>query len=232
MSELWFVLVIGIAIVGGAGYFYLQHQRRQGIMAFADKHGFAYTAHAPPGLLGHGFPLFYKGDGRGAENGVIGQWKDIEFRAADFWYYDERARDAQGRSGGRTYHRFSVAAIEIPAWLPDLAIHRENLFTVIGDRLGAGDIDFESEEFNRQIRVKAKDRKFAFELIDTRMMQWLLGCDRRFGFEVHGKGILIYSKRLKPTELLPLIGSLQQFRDRIPPLVWREYGYEPTEEVQ
>ena len=208
-----------------AASFYLKHQRRQGLLTFAKRHGYAYTAHAPSGLLAHGFPLFYKGDGRGAENGIIGKWKDMDFRAADFWYYDE-TRDAQGRSS-RNYHRFSVAAVEIPAWLPDITIGRENLLTALADRLGLSDIDFESEEFNRAFQIKSKNRKFAFELIDPRMMQWLLSCDRRFGFEIHAKGILIYSKRLKPTELLPLIGSLKQFRDRIPRLVWNEYGHAP-----
>lgn len=232
VDGLWFVLFVGIAIVAAGIYAYLKHQRRQALLAFAQRHAFAYTAHAPPGLLSHGFPLFLKGDGRGAENGIVGKWKDMDFRAADFWYYEERSRDAQGRGGGRSYYRFSVAAIEVPAWLPDLTVSRENIFTAIGDRIGLGDIDFESEEFNRAMRVKARDRKFAFELIDPRMMQWLLTCDRRFGFEVHGKGILIYSKRLKPSELLPLIGSLQQFRDRIPRLVWTDYGYEPKEDAR
>lgn len=232
MDGLWFVLFIGLAIAAVAASFYLKHQRRQGLQSFAQKHGFAYTAHAPPGLLGAGFPLFHKGDGRGAENGITGKWKETEFSAADYWYYNEQESDAQGGGGGRTYHRFSVASTDIPAWLPDITICRESLVTALADRIGVKDIAFESEEFNRAFEIKAKDRKFAFELIDPRMMQWLLSCDRRFGFELHGRGILIYSKRLKPTELLPLIGSLHQFAERIPRLVWTNYGYEPKQDAR
>ena len=200
----------------------LKKRRREGMAQFAAKHGFVYTPQAPPGLLAYGFPLFFKGDGRGAENGVVGEWKGVPFKAADYWYYEESTDSKGNRS--KSYSRFSVAAIELEAWLPDIDIHRENVLTRLGDKLGMKDIDFESEEFNRAFQVKAKDRKFAFELIDPRMMQWLLSCDRRFGFEVHGKGVLVYSKTLKPEEMLPLIATLKEFRERVPRLVWTNYG--------
>lgn len=215
-------LGVVVLIVALLVSYVLKLRRREGMARFATKHGFDYTTHAPPGLLAYGFPLFFKGDGRGAENGVVGHWKGMPFKAADFWYYTESTDSKGNRS--KNYSRFSVAVIELEAWLPDIAIHRENVFTLLGDRLGLKDIDFESEEFNRAFQVKAKDRKFAFELVDPRMMQWLLSCDRRFGFEIHGKGVLIYSKPLKPTEMLPLVATLKEFRERVPRLVWTNYG--------
>ena len=232
VDSLWFVLFAGVAIAFAGGRYYLKHQRKQELASFAQRHRFVYTPHAPPGLLAYSFPLFYRGDGRGADNGIAGTWKDMPFKAADFWYYEETARDAQGRQGGRTYRHFSVAAIDIPAWLPDVTIARENLMTVLANRLGMSDIDFESEEFNRSFQVRAEDRKFAFELIDPRMMQWLLSCDRRLGFELHGRGILVYSKRLAAKDLIVMIGSLEEFRDRIPRLVWNTYAYEPPAEAR
>lgn len=213
--------VVGIITVLIASYV-LKMRRRQGLAQLASRYGFTYTLHAPPGLLAYGFPLFFKGDGRGAENGIVGEWKSMPFKAADFWYFTE-SRDSKGNRT-KNYSRFSVAVLELDAWLPDIDIHRENVFTLLGDKLGLKDIDFESEEFNRAFQVKAKNRKFAFELVDPRMMQWLLSCDRRFGFEVHGKGVLIYSKRLKPAEMLPLIATLKEFEERVPRLVWTNYG--------
>jgi hypothetical protein len=215
--------VIGAAIAIAAGSYYLKQKRKEGFGAFAAKYGFVYTPHAPPGLLGYTFPLFHKGDGRGAENGIIGTWKDMPFKAADYWYYDESTDSKGNRS--KSYSRFSVAVVDIEAWLPDLAVHRENVMTFLADKVGLKDIEFESEEFNRQFQVKAKDRKFAFELIDPRMMQWLLTCDRNLGFELHGRAILIYSHRLRPHEMLPLIASLREFRNRIPELVWTNYAW-------
>lgn len=218
-----FALFAAAVVIIGAVAYYTKKKRREGFAAFASKYGFVYTRQEPPGLLAYDFPLFHKGDGRGAENGIVGTWKDMAFKAADYWYYTETTDSNGNRS--KSYSRFSVAVTELDAWLPDLAVYRENVFTSLADKLGLKDIDFESEEFNRAFQVKSKNRKFAFELIDPRMMKWLLSCDRSFGFELHGKAILIYSHKLRPHELLPLIGSLKGFRERIPRLVWTNYGH-------
>lgn len=220
--EYVWLLAIGVVIAIAVGSYLLKQKRKEDMAAFASRYGFVYTPHSPPGLLAYGFPLLHKGDGRGAENGVVGTWKDMPFKAADYWYYTE-STDSQGHRS-KSYSRFSVAVIEMDAWLPDIAIHRENVFTLLGDKIGLKDIEFESEEFNRTVQVKARDRKFAFELVDARMMQWLLSCDDRFGFEVHGKAVLVYSKRLKPNEMLPLIATLKEFEERVPRLVWTNYG--------
>ena len=64
----------------------------------------------------------------------------------------------------------------------------------------------------------------AYQLIDPRMMNWLLSTGGAFGFEVVGPNLLVYSHRRRPTELIPLFGSAQLFRDHIPRLVRTEYG--------
>jgi len=228
-TTLLFALFVGIVIAIAAGSYYLKQKRKENCAAFAAKYGFSYSPAGPPGLLAYSFPLLHKGDGRGAENGITGAWKDMSFKAADYWYYTE-SRDSKGNRT-KNYSHFSVAVTEIDAWLPDLAVYRENVFTALADKLGLKDINFESEEFNRAFQIRSDNRKFAFELVDPRMMQWLLSCDDSFGFELHGKAILIYSHRLRPHELLPLIGSLKEFRDRIPRLVWTNYGYQRPAEA-
>jgi hypothetical protein len=35
---------------------------------------------------------------------------------------------------------------------------------------------------------------------------------------------LVYSKRRRPTELIPLLGTLKQFRDQVPRVVYDLYG--------
>ena len=74
--------------------------------------------------------------------------------------------------------------------------------------MGLRDIDFESEAFNRAWNVKAEDREFAFKLVDARMMHYLMSTEG-FGYEVVGPWLLVYTKRLKPTELIPLLGSAE-----------------------
>ena len=56
------------------------------------------------------------------------------------------------------------------------------------------------------------------------MMHWLLETDRAFAFETCGRWLLIYSKRRRPAELVPLLGTLQGFRDQVPRVVFDLYG--------
>ncbi len=70
--------------------------------------------------MAYGFSLFHKGGGRGPRNGVIGTWKDMPFKAADYWYYTE-STDLEGNRS-KSYSRFSVAVTDIEAWLLNLAI--------------------------------------------------------------------------------------------------------------
>src|SRR5687768_16561466 len=86
-------LVLGLVVS-----YILKARRREGMAQFAARYGFEYTPHAPSGLLAYGFPLFFKGDGWGAENGVIGEWKGLPFKAADFWYYTESTDSKGNRS--------------------------------------------------------------------------------------------------------------------------------------
>ena len=61
-----------------------------------------------------------------------------------------------------------------------LTIDREGFFTRLADAIGLDDIEFELQEFNDAFNVKAKDRKFANDLIDQRMMRFLLTTDAAF----------------------------------------------------
>jgi hypothetical protein len=94
----------------------------------------------------------------------------------------------------------------------------------LADHLALHDVEFESEEFNRRFNVRGSDRRFANDLVDARMIQWLLTVDGAFEFEVAGRWILCFSKKRRPTELIPLLGTLQRFRDRVPRVVFELYG--------
>jgi hypothetical protein len=163
------------------------------------------------------------GDGRGIENVMSGAWQELPVKEADYWYYDE-STDGKGNRT-RTYHRFSVVIAELQCFLPQVSVTKENLMTRLADHLGFQDINFESEQFNREFQIKSRDREFAFKLIDARMIQWFLSTDGRFGFETNGPNVLVYMKKLKaPEELIPLFGTAKEFHDRIPRIVWSEYS--------
>ena len=222
MEVVWVVLVIGGVIAVFVLSLYLKAKRRQELQAFATRHGLQFSEHDPFGLLNWPFTLLRKGDGRGIENVMWGPWQGAEpVTAFDYWYYTESTNSKGGRT--RSYSRFSCALIQVPAAFPHLDIGRENLFTRMADGMGMEDIEFESPDFNRRYNVKASERRFAYEVLDTRMLDWLARYDQGYAFEIVGDRILAYRRRTKAAGLIPLIGTLRTFRERIPRVAWGLY---------
>lgn len=221
MEVLALLVVIAVAVASIVAAFHLKARRREAFRAFALQNGLQYAEPDPFDLLGWPFNLFRRGDGRGIENVLWGTWRQKPIHAFDYWYYTETT-DSRGRRS-RSYRRFSCALVEVPASFPHLELAREDLFSRLADHLGLEDIEFESPEFNRRYNVKAKERKFAYELIDARMLEWLVDFDQGLAFEVMGNRVLAYGRRAKPSGLLGLIGTAVMFRDHIPRVAWSLY---------
>lgn len=223
MEVLLFIAAIVAAALIGWLAWYWGHKRREAFRAFAAQHGLEYARHDPFGILSLPFTLFMRGDGRRVENVLWGEWRGEPVRAFDYWYYTE-SRDSKGNRS-RTYHRFTCALLEVEAGFPPLQIGRENVLTRLADGLGFRDIQFESPDFNRRFQVKGKDRKFAYELIDARLMQWMAGLQIPIGVEVVGSWVVVFQgKRLPPEGFVPVIEVAREFRRRIPRVAWSHYG--------
>jgi len=223
MQILVFVLIAALVGLGIWYSYYRKRQRRLDLATFARQYQLEYSQVDGVGLIGYPFHLFSRGDGRGCENLLEGQWQGLPMREADYWYYDESS-DSEGRRT-KSYHYFSVVVADLGVQCPSaVSIEKENLMTRLADHVGLHDIEFESEQFNREFNVKSKDREFTFKLVDDRMMQWLLETGGSFGFEVAGPWLLVYCKRLQPMAVVPLFGTAKGFTDRLPRLVRAEYG--------
>jgi hypothetical protein len=218
---LLFVLVIAAA--GGIAYlaYWQKKQRRLGFAHVARQLGLTYTQDDPYGLVGAPFELFQKGDGRGVENVIAGTWQGIEVRAFDYWYYEESS-DGQGHRS-RTYYRFDCAVFPVSAICPHLMIGNETFFTRLAGALSFHDIEFENEEFNRAFNVKCEDRKFANDVVDSRMIDWLIANGDGAKFEVTGSGALVAIDRCDPNELVGLLGLARDFVDHVPKVVFSLY---------
>jgi hypothetical protein len=220
VEALIFVL-IGLAVAAGIWLsYYVKRKRRQDLQRAAAQLGLQFSAEDTFGLVNRPFELFDRGDGRGCENVMWGTWKELDVTEFDYWYY-EQSSDSKGRTS-RTYHRFSSALIDIDALCPHLTIGRETFFTRMADHFGFRDIEFESEEFNRAMTVQGTDPKFATDLIDARMMRWLLEA-KGWSFELHDRSILCFGNRQRPDAVPLVILALRAFRDHIPRVVWELY---------
>jgi hypothetical protein len=220
-------LFVVAAIAAVAIQWWLKQKRRDELGAVAKRLGLRFSEEDTSDTLSLPFALFTAGDGRGTENLLEGTWEELPLREFDYWYYVE-STDAQGHRT-KSYKRFSCAVTEIAdVAFPHLSIAQENLFTRLADGIGLDDIAFELAEFNDEFNVKSRDRKFANDLVDQRMMRWLLATEGNASFEVAGRWLLVAVRRVSPGEIVPLLATLKGFRDQLPRVVYDLYGPSAT----
>ena len=216
-------LFVVAAIAAVAIQWWLKQKRRDEIAAVANRLGLSFSEEDTSDALSLPFALFTAGDGRGTENLLEGTWEGISLREFDYWYYVE-STDAQGHRS-KSYQRFSCAVTELEGVaFPHLSVARENVFTRLADGIGLDDIAFELAEFNDAFNVKSRDRRFASDFVDQRMMRWLLGTDGGYSFETTGRWLLVAIRRVHPTELVSVLATLKAFRDQVPRVVLDLYG--------
>lgn len=211
--------VVAIVLAAVIGY-QVQKRRIKLWQQTAARLGFQYSRQDQLDLLSLPFNLFERGDGRGCENVIWGTKDGVDEKAFEYWFYDTTT-NAQGHSS-RSYSYFSCALLPAPVVCPHTTIGPEGFFSRIGRALGFHDIDFESEDFNRNMKVKSAEPKFANYLIDARMMQWLLE-NKGWQFELSGQQILTYCKRVKPPEIVGVISAAEGFHKQIPNVIEDTY---------
>ena len=123
------------------------------------------------------FSLFQRGSSRYAYNTLSGSLEtSLGKHPAQMgdYHYTTRSTDSKGKSK-TTHHRHSYLLVEIPlAGVPSLTIRPEHFFDRVGSFFGFDDIDFESAEFSDKFHVKSQDKRFAYDLIHPRMMEFLM----------------------------------------------------------
>jgi hypothetical protein len=190
-------IAIILVVLAGAGLIALiikaaieaEKRRKQRIAdmhAFADLLGCAFSPGRDPDHdeKYHHFELFRRGFDRAAYNTIFGtiELDDavVELNAGDFTYKTRETytTTVNGKTQTRTRivkHHFSYFIMELPyIRMPDLLIRREGFFDKVASAFGKNDIDFESAEFSRKHFVKCDSRKFAYDIIHPRMMEFLL----------------------------------------------------------
>jgi len=182
MSQPVVILLIVLAAVAVASLAYLSYlaekKRREALAGLAGELGWRF---APERDSSHDdeyahFEIFRRGHSRRAYNTMFGELEDGGRRyfakAGDFVY---KKTSGSGDNRRTTTYRFSYLILHLP-WpgVPDLLIRPEGLFDKLAGAFGFDDIDFESEEFSRKFHVKSPDRRFAYDVIHPRMMEYLL----------------------------------------------------------
>ena len=221
MPILIFVL-IGVLIVFAIYVAYqTKKRRREAFFALGNKLGLRYDEGDPFNTVDLPFDLFQKGSRQGVENTLFGETGGMRVRLFDY-YFVETSTNSNGTSSSTTYP-FSCALGEIDADCPHLVVEREGFLSSIARGLGFHDIETESEEFNKAFKISCDDRRFAFAMLDQRMMAWLLDEGAVCQYETMGPLVLCYIKRVKPEEYENLLEVLRRFRAHVPDVVGSLY---------
>ncbi len=209
------ILFILAAIVAVVLQAHAQNKREKLVRAWAHINKYEFVPGRDPRAI-HRFDLdcLEQGLGRYAYNRVRGMMGDAPFEAFDY-HYETTSTDSKGNTQTH-HHHFSAAIIEAPARLKPLFIRKEGFFDRVSRAVGFDDIDFESAEFSDTFFVKAKDRKWAYDVVSQRTMELLLKMPH-YRIEISGPHIAVYrSKRFKPEEFGTAVYLAKQILEGIP----------------
>lgn len=171
------VIIIAIAAILIAAALYdrrLKRKRIEALTGWASQHGLEFLEYEDGSYDGR-FPAFEclkQGSNRYAYNRCEGVRNGNSLCAFDY-HYETYTRSKGGRR--RTHHHyFSAVVVKSPIVLKPLFLRPENFFDKVKEFFGADDIDFESIEFSRRFFVKAPDKRWAYDVIHQRTMEFLL----------------------------------------------------------
>ena len=174
-----FVLVAFVAVIIVGAYFAhkAEKERTEALAALAAKLGFRFD---PNEDESHDeqyaqFEVFNRGHSRVAKNTLTGEFglfgRPCNVRCGDFRY---RVTSGSGKNRRTRTYRFSYVIVHPPWDTPPLLIRPEGVFDKIAGAFGFDDIDFESVEFSKRFYVKSTDKRFAYDVLNPRMMEFLL----------------------------------------------------------
>lgn len=198
-------------------------KRRELLSAWAGKAGLAFNEGRDDRFRDR-FPAFSalrSGDqNRYAYNIMTGAWGDRPLTAFDY-HYETTSTDSKG-DRRTTSHMFSAIILGSGVTLDTLTIRPEGFLDRIGSLLGFEDINFESAEFSRRFRVSAERRKWAFDVLHPRAIEFLLA-QPPFSLQMDRAQIIVWNGRVwAPDEFLRHIGIAEGLLDRLPDYVKRE----------
>jgi type II secretory pathway pseudopilin PulG len=213
------LIIVGViaAIVVLAVLSYLSAQkRRQAMMALAARLGLRFDPQKDWGLAKQ-YSFLNKlrtGSNRYAFNTLSGNYQKCDVTVFDH-HYETYSSDSKGNRQTH-HHYFSCFLLHLPRSFPELVIGREGFFSKIAQAFGYDDIDFESHEFSRKFCVRSPNKKFAYDVCNARMMEYLLANDD-LTIEIDQNVLsLTFDSRLDPARIEPNLNRLVTLRALIP----------------
>ena len=141
------------------------------------------------------------------------------------------AVEGGAESLGRISERWECALVRAGAECRRLAVTAEGIVSTLADLAVVPDQDVELEAFNRAFEVRADDRKFASDLLDPRMVAFLVDQAAGCIVETVGNRILVARPACEPPDLDALLLLAFGVADRVPRAVQSLYPPLPAGEL-
>jgi len=186
-------------------------KRREAMAAVAAKLGLQFMPHKDRYM-----PKRYRfldklrrGRDRYAYNVLSGSYQGHEVLIFDYHYKTGSGKDTH-------HYYFSFFILQLTASFPELIIVPENIFSKIAQAVGYDDIDFESHEFSRKFCVRSPNKKFAYDVCNARMIEYLLS-NTNLSIEIEEMALAIsFNSRLAPDKIESNLNRLITIRSLLP----------------
>ena len=208
------LLVVGFivlaAVVAVVGYL-ASLKRREAMAALAARLGLRFSPDKDKALARR-YQFLDKlrvGSDRYAYNVLSGGYRGHDVILFDYHYTTGSGKDSHD-------YYISFFILHLPAAFPELVIGPEGFFSKIAQAIGYDDIDFESHEFSRRFCVRSRDKKFAYDVCNARMIEYLLA-NPDLTIEIEGNALGIsFNSRLAPEAIEPNLNRLVTVRSLLP----------------
>ncbi len=211
MPHLIFLVFIPIVIVAIVFGIISARKRREAMFALAMKLGLQFDQTKDRSLARRYKFLdkLRRGSHRYAYNVLSGNYQGHDILAFDYHYQTGSGKDTH-------HHHFSFFILHLTAAFPELVIGPEGIFSKIAQAVGYDDIDFESHEFSKKFCVRSANKKFAYDVCNARMIEYLLS-NRDFSIEIEGNVLAIsFNRKLAPEAIEQNLNRLVTVRSLMP----------------
>jgi hypothetical protein len=179
---------LGLAALAVGLYFltrWFDRKRTQAWAQLAASIGCQLAAADPFGILATcEQPIFRVGESRRVSNVLSGLYRAHEVRCFDYRYTEGSGRDS-------TTYELTVVMITAPVPFATMVVRPESFGDKLAAAIGLEDINFESDEFSRSFYVRSSDRRFAYDVLHPRAMEFLLR-DRRLTIQTSPTSLVFF----------------------------------------
>jgi hypothetical protein len=119
-------------------------------------------------------------------------------------------------AAGKCDYYWSAFVLKMKTNFPDMIISHENMESRFAEELGESHVTFESAEFSHAFRVRSADKKFAFDVCHSRMMEYLLA-NKDLTMEINGTVVaVLFEDWLRPEKIEFNLSRLIEIRKLLP----------------